>query len=91
MTFYADDPWDTAAVAFQQPAPQFPTPHISTPLYPEDMYATPPSMRMLDEQPSEDEPDLEGLESPHRVAQPPRRYDQTSSLHRQELPRRRRR
>ena len=62
---------------------QYPTisnPTISSPSYNlEDMYGTPPFFS------DEQTPD-----QPRRMVQPPRRYDQTSSLHRQELPRRRR-
>ena len=53
------------------------------------MFSTPPPMQQLDDQANEDE---EASDHPHprRTVRHPRRYDQTSSLHRQELPRRRR-
>ncbi|KAK8703749.1 hypothetical protein V6N13_047395 [Hibiscus sabdariffa] len=59
---------------------------ISSPLF---THSTPSSMPMMDDQLNEDE---QTLDHPHprRIVQVPRRYDQTSSLHRQELPRRRR-
>ncbi|KAK8596454.1 hypothetical protein V6N12_064942 [Hibiscus sabdariffa] len=59
---------------------------ISSPLF---AHSTPPSMQMMDDQLNEDEqtPDHP---HPRRIVQAPRRYDQISSLHRHELPRRRR-
>ncbi|KAK9034334.1 hypothetical protein V6N11_050502 [Hibiscus sabdariffa] len=53
--------------------------------HPEQMHGTPPSMQM-DDQWFNDE---QTPNPPRRIVHPPRRYDQTSSLHRQELPRRR--
>ncbi|KAK8617952.1 hypothetical protein V6N13_080853 [Hibiscus sabdariffa] len=58
---------------------------ISSPLL---AHSTPPSMQMMDDQLNEDG---QTFDHPHprRTVKAPRRYDQTSSLHRQELPRRR--
>ena len=62
---------------------------ISSPSFAPAMFSTPPPMQQLDYQGNEDE---EASDHPHprRAVRHPRRYDQTSSLHRQELPRRRR-
>ncbi|KAK8482102.1 hypothetical protein V6N11_066681 [Hibiscus sabdariffa] len=50
----------------------------------EQMQGTPPSMQMDDQRFNDEQtPD-----PPRRIVNPPRRYDQTSSLHRQVLPRR---
>ncbi|KAK8516754.1 hypothetical protein V6N12_049471 [Hibiscus sabdariffa] len=59
---------------------------ISSPLL---AHSTSPSMQMMDDQLNEDG---QTFDHPHprRTVKAPRRYDQTSSLHRQELPRRRR-
>ncbi|KAK8627707.1 hypothetical protein V6N13_135310 [Hibiscus sabdariffa] len=50
----------------------------------EQMHGTPPSMQ-VDDQWFNDE---QTPDQPRRIVRPPKRYDQTSSLHRQELPRR---
>ncbi|KAK8983919.1 hypothetical protein V6N11_009701 [Hibiscus sabdariffa] len=52
--------------------------------HPEQMYGSPPSMQ-VDDQWFNDE---QTPDQPRRIVRPPKRYDQTSSLHRQELPRR---
>ncbi|KAK8628377.1 hypothetical protein V6N13_064085 [Hibiscus sabdariffa] len=52
--------------------------------HPEQMHGTPPSMQ-VDDQWFNDE---QTPDQPRRIVRPPKRYDQTSSLHRQELPRR---
>ncbi|KAK8575452.1 hypothetical protein V6N12_063125 [Hibiscus sabdariffa] len=52
--------------------------------HPEQMYGTPPSMQVGDQWFNDEQtPD-----QPRRIVRSPKRYDQTSSLHRQELPRR---
>ncbi|KAK9041483.1 hypothetical protein V6N11_016583 [Hibiscus sabdariffa] len=58
---------------------------IGSSFHPEQMQGTPPSMQM-DDQWFNDE---QTPDPPRRIVHPPRWYDQTSSLHRQELPRRR--
>ncbi|KAK8511786.1 hypothetical protein V6N12_000827 [Hibiscus sabdariffa] len=62
---------------------------ISTPSFAQDMYSTPPPMQAMDDQLNQDEqtPDLMHQ---RRWYTPLRHYDQTSSLHRQVLPRRKR-
>ncbi|KAK8690061.1 hypothetical protein V6N13_088765 [Hibiscus sabdariffa] len=62
---------------------------ISTPSFAQDMYFTPPPMQMMDDQLNQDEQTPDLLHQ-RRTVQLPRRYDQTSSLHRQVLPRRKR-
>ncbi|KAK8657719.1 hypothetical protein V6N13_035944 [Hibiscus sabdariffa] len=60
---------------------------ISTPSFAQDMYSTPPPMQTMDDQLNQDEQTPDLLHQ-RRIVNPPRRYDQTSSLHRQVLPRR---
>ncbi|KAK8681822.1 hypothetical protein V6N13_054223 [Hibiscus sabdariffa] len=60
---------------------------ISTPSFAQDMYSTPPPMQTMDDQLNQDEQTPDLLHQ-RRMVNPPRRYDQTSSLHRQVLPRR---
>ncbi|KAK8595506.1 hypothetical protein V6N13_016873 [Hibiscus sabdariffa] len=62
---------------------------ISTPSFAQDMYSTPPPMQTMDDQLNQDEQTPDLLHQ-RRMVHPPRRYDQTSSLHRQVLPRRKR-
>ncbi|KAK8498365.1 hypothetical protein V6N12_032917 [Hibiscus sabdariffa] len=60
---------------------------ISTPSFAQDIYSTPPPMQTMDDQLNQDEQTPDLLHQ-RRMVNPPRRYDQTSSLHRQVLPRR---
>ncbi|KAK8674753.1 hypothetical protein V6N13_032856 [Hibiscus sabdariffa] len=57
---------------------------VGSSFHPEQMHGTPPSMQG-DDQWFNDE---QTPDQPRRIVRPPKRYDQTSSLHRQELPRR---
>ncbi|KAK8489847.1 hypothetical protein V6N11_073356 [Hibiscus sabdariffa] len=54
---------------------------VSTPSFAQDMYSTPPHMQTMDDQLNQDEHTLDPLHQ-RRMVHPPRRYDQTSSLHR---------
>ncbi|KAL4347081.1 hypothetical protein GQ457_17G006880 [Hibiscus cannabinus] len=60
---------------------------ISTPSFAQDMYSTPPPMQTMDDHLNQDEQTPDLLHQ-RRMVNPPRRYDQTSSLYRQVLPRR---
>ncbi|KAK8574702.1 hypothetical protein V6N12_062389 [Hibiscus sabdariffa] len=59
---------------------------ISSPLCVEIILSTPPTMQIMDDQRIEDELTPENPNLPRRIVQPPQRYDQTTSRHRQELP-----
>ncbi|KAK8657964.1 hypothetical protein V6N13_036181 [Hibiscus sabdariffa] len=52
--------------------------------HPEQMHGTPPSMQVDDQWFNDEQTPYQ----PRRIVRSPKRYDQTSSLHRQELPRR---
>ncbi|KAK8579214.1 hypothetical protein V6N13_142431 [Hibiscus sabdariffa] len=59
---------------------------ISSPLCVENIFSTPPTMQIMDDQLNKDELTPENPQLPRRTVQPPRRYDQTTPRHRQELP-----